>query len=46
MSPGLNKKAFEFLKSKNIDVVYSNSKNFSLNHSKMILIDNDIFLST
>ena len=46
MSPWLNKKAFEFLKNRWIDVVYSNSKNFSLNHSKMILIDNEIFLST
>jgi 23S rRNA G2069 N7-methylase RlmK/C1962 C5-methylase RlmI len=46
MSPGLNKKAFNFLKNKGVDVVYSNSKNFSLNHSKMILIDNEIFLST
>jgi phosphatidylserine/phosphatidylglycerophosphate/cardiolipin synthase-like enzyme len=27
-------------------VVYSNAKNFSLNHSKMILIDDEIFLST
>lgn len=46
MSPWLNKKAFEFLKNRWVEVVYSNSKNFSLNHSKMILIDNEIFLST
>ncbi len=45
-SPWLNKKAFNFLKSRWVDVVYSNPNNFSLNHSKMIIIDNDVFLST
>ncbi len=45
-APNLNKKAYEFLKSKWVDVVYSNTNHFSLNHSKMILIDNEIFLST
>ena len=45
-SPNLNKKAYDFLKSKWVNVVYSNTNNFSLNHSKMILIDDEIFLST
>jgi len=44
--PNINNKTYNvFIKNK-IDVVWSNSKNYSLNHSKMILIDNKIILST
>jgi len=46
MAPWLNRKAYEFLKANNIDVVYSNTNNFSLNHTKMILLDDIVFLST
>ncbi len=46
MAPWLNRKAYDFLIKNNINVVYSNTNNFSLNHTKMILIDDIVFLST
>ena len=45
-SPRLNDKAFNGLIEAWLDVVWSNPKNYSLNHSKMLLIDNEIILST
>ncbi len=45
-SPNLNDKTFNFFKKNWVEVVWSNTKNFSLNHSKIILIDDEVFLST
>jgi len=44
--PKLNDKTYKTLKDNNIDVVWSNANNYSLNHSKMILIDDEIIIST
>lgn len=42
----LNKKTFDDLEKNKIEVIYSNPENYSLNHSKMMLIDNEIIIST
>lgn len=42
----INDKTYDFLKNLNIDVVWSNPKNYALNHSKLIIIDNEAIIST
>lgn len=42
----LNEQTFKDLARNWIEVVYSNSKNYSLNHSKMIIIDDEVIIST
>jgi len=44
--PKLNDITYKTLKDNNINVVWSNANNYSLNHSKIILIDDEIILST
>lgn len=42
----INNKAYNFLIEKEIDVAWSNPKNFSLNHAKLLIIDDEIIIST
>ncbi len=42
----LNRKHFAQLQKSGIDIVWSNAENFSLNHSKIMLIDDEAILST
>lgn len=42
----INNKHFKFLKKSWINIVWSNPENFSLNHSKFIIIDNEVIIST
>ncbi len=42
----LNKDAFQDLEKAWIEVVYSNPENYSLNHTKMMIIDDKIIIST
>lgn len=46
MAYTINDKTFNELKKNNIDVVWSDRKNYSLNHSKMLLIDDLNIIST
>lgn len=46
MAYSINDKTYNELKKNNIDVVWSNTKNYSLNHSKMLIIDDEVILST
>lgn len=46
MAYSINDKTYNELKKNTIEVVWSNTKNYSLNHSKMIIIDDEIILST
>ena len=46
ITTGINKKAASFLEKNNIDYVWSNSDNYYFNHSKIILIDNELIIST
>ncbi len=46
MAYNINDKTFNELKKNNIDIVWSNTKNYALNHSKMILIDDLNIVST
>jgi len=47
LSKSINKKYFEEYKSAWINIVWSNAKNYTLNHSKIILIDaNELIIST
>jgi phosphatidylserine/phosphatidylglycerophosphate/cardiolipin synthase-like enzyme len=45
-APYMNKKHFSFLESKGVDIVWSNAQNYSLNHTKIMLIDDELILST
>lgn len=45
-SYNINNKAFNYLKNLNIEVVRSNPKNFALNHTKIILIDDESIISS
>jgi phosphatidylserine/phosphatidylglycerophosphate/cardiolipin synthase-like enzyme len=45
-SANLNLKTFLEFKKNNIDVIWSNPKNYKLNHSKILIIDNELILST
>ena len=42
----INKKVANFFEKNNINFVWSNANNYSLNHSKMILIDDESIIST
>lgn len=46
MAPRLNDKAYNALLESWVDVIWSNPKSFSLNHSKLIILDDEIILST
>lgn len=46
MAYSINDKTYNELKKNKIDVVWSNTKNYSLNHSKMLIIDDEVILST
>lgn len=46
MATSINNKAYDFLIKNNIDAIWSNTNNYSLNHSKIILIDNKAIIST
>jgi phosphatidylserine/phosphatidylglycerophosphate/cardiolipin synthase-like enzyme len=46
MAPNLNNKAFNWLREAWIDIARSNSKNYSLNHSKFMIVDNEVVVST
>jgi phosphatidylserine/phosphatidylglycerophosphate/cardiolipin synthase-like enzyme len=45
-SANLNLKTFLELQKNNISVSWSNPKNFKLNHSKIIIIDDELILSS
>jgi len=45
-SPNLNKKSYDNLSRSGIAVKYSNPDNYALNHTKMLIIDNEVILST
>lgn len=42
----LNNDTFKYFKNAWIDVRYSNAENYSLNHTKMMIIDDEVVLST
>lgn len=42
----LNKETFNELKNAWIEVVYSNTENYALNHTKMMIIDDEVVIST
>jgi len=42
----VNNKTYELLKKNDIKIVWSNTKNYSLNHSKIMIIDDNIVLSS
>lgn len=42
----LNTKTFQELQRNGIEIAYSNPKNYSLNHSKMMIIDDEVMIST
>ncbi len=46
LAPYLNNKAYNFFKNNKIPIVWSNPKNYSLNHTKMMIVDDEVLLST
>lgn len=46
MAYNLNNKAYDELKKAWVDVKWSNSKNYSLNHSKFLIFDDKVVIST
>lgn len=46
MSENINNKTFEILKKSNIKTSWSNPKNYYLNHSKLIIVDDTSIIST
>lgn len=46
LAGNLNTKMFEDLKKNGIEIAYSNAKNYSLNHTKMMIIDDEVMIST
>jgi len=42
----INNKTFDFLEKHKIDVIWSHSQNYSLNHTKLLLIDDEAIIST
>jgi len=46
MAYSINDKTYDELKKNNIEVIWSNTKNYALNHSKMLIIDDEVILST
>lgn len=45
-APSMNKKIFAEFEKNGIEVVWSDSKDYSLNHSKMAVIDDEVIVST
>lgn len=45
-APWLNHKTYNFLKESGIEVVWSNTKHYSLNHTKLMIIDEEAIIST
>jgi phosphatidylserine/phosphatidylglycerophosphate/cardiolipin synthase-like enzyme len=45
-APSLNKKTFQNFEKNGIDVVWSDWEDYSLNHTKMMILDNEFLLST
>ena len=45
-APGINNKTYAFLKEAGIEIVWSNTKHYALNHAKTIVIDEENILST
>lgn len=45
-APNINNKIFKFLQKNNIEVVWSKTSNYSLNHTKLFIIDDEIIIST
>lgn len=45
-APGINNKTYAFLQETGIEVIWSNTKHYSLNHTKVIIIDNKSIIST
>lgn len=46
MSPSINDKFFEEFEKMGIDVTWSNPDNYSLNHSKFMIVDDEVVVST
>jgi len=46
LAPRLNDSVFNELKDYGIDIVWSDSRDYALNHSKLMIIDDDVVLST
>ncbi len=46
MAPTMNRAAFEELEKAWVDVAWSNPKNYSLNHSKFMVVDDKVVIST
>lgn len=46
MAVTLNQKHFKELDEKWVDIVWSNPKNYALNHSKIMIVDDELILST
>lgn len=46
IATNFNNKAYDFLTKNNINTVWSNPDNFSLNHTKLIIIDDEAIIST
>lgn len=46
MAPQLNKEAFSLFQKAGINVSYGDSEDYSLNHTKMMFIDDEFFVST
>ncbi|MBW7954521.1 hypothetical protein H3C61_01785, partial [Candidatus Gracilibacteria bacterium] len=46
LAGNLNKETFNELKNAGIEVVYSNTENYALNHTKMMIIDDEVVIST
>lgn len=42
----LNKKAFEYLQENDVNIIWSNPETYSLNHTKLLIIDKSVYLST
>lgn len=45
-APNLNRKTFEYFEKNWVKVVWSESKNYALNHTKMMILDEEVFVST
>ncbi len=45
-APSMNKKAFQNFEKHGIPVVWSNAKNYALNHTKMMIVDDEAVVST
>lgn len=45
-NPSINSQSFKFLDSHSIPVIYSAPSNYTLNHTKMLIVDEEVILST